>query len=161
AGTLLRIDLRDYKWSARTWDRLVSAYPYRVSTPEAPSSVLGLQQVLRADWFVTTAARPPLYHDLLQLPSTDRELERQLRVDVLANLQEDNVARAGFNGSGVSQNNRLIERHDASYGAYWRSYDFNDNSGRQNLFEHPLGPVPGQNSFVHAGGEILFNPPNG
>jgi hypothetical protein len=116
---------------------------------------------LRADWFVATASRPPLYHDLLQLPVSDRGLERLLQVDVLANLQEENVARAGFNDSGVSKNNRLIERHDAAYGAFWRSYDFAANTGRQSLFEHPLGPHTGETSFQHAGGEIIFHLPNG
>src|SRR5262249_14254475 len=108
-----------------------------------------------------TASRPPLYHDLLQLPATDRELERLLRVDVVADLEQQSAVRAGFNGSGVSRNNRLIERHEAAYRAYWRSYDFSDNTQRQNLFEPPLGPVPGQNSFVHAGGELLFHLPTG
>src|SRR5262249_2180977 len=28
-------------------------------------------------------------------------------------------------------------------------------------FDHPLGPQPGQNGFEHAGGEIIFNLPNG
>ena len=117
--------------------------------------------VLRADWFVATAARPPLYHDLLQLPTTDRGLERLLQVDVPGDIQEETVARAGFNGSGVSKNNRLIERHDAAYGAYWRSYDFADNTGRHNVFEHPLGPLTGATSFEPAGGEIIFHLPNG
>jgi WD40 repeat protein len=98
---------------------------------------------------------------LLQLPERNKALERQLGVDVLDNLQEGNVARAGFNGSSVSKNNRVIERHHANYGAYWRSYDFSENTERQNIFEHPLGPVPGQNGFLHAGGEIIFHLPNG
>jgi WD40 repeat protein len=158
AHTVLRIDLRDYRWNARSWDRLVAVYPYPL-----PGAAPGFdsRHLLRADWFVATASRPPLYYDLLQMPSTDRELERLLRVDVPTDIQEESVARAGFNGSGVSQNNRLIERHDAGYGAYWRSYDFSDNTGRQNLFERPLGPTPGQNAFVPAGGEIIFNLPNG
>src|SRR5262249_38050492 len=133
--TVLRIDLRHYQWNARVWDRLTAAYPYRRDTDLS---------VVRADWFLATASRPPLYRDFLQLPRIDRELERLLRVDVLADLQEETAVRAGFNGSGVSRNNRLIERHDAAFGAYWRSYDFSDNVERQNLFEHPLGPLPGQ-----------------
>src|SRR5207244_4177414 len=116
---------------------------------------------LRGDWFVATASRPPLYQDLLQLPPTDRALERLLQVDVPTNLKEETAARAGFNDSGVSKNNRLIERHDAAYGAYWRSYDFAENTGRQNLFEHPLGPQTGETSFQHAGGEMIFHLPNG
>ncbi|MFN4258080.1 MAG: c-type cytochrome domain-containing protein [Gemmataceae bacterium] len=163
--TILRLDLRAYQWNARLWDRIVALYPYRrdlgpwrdIFKAESGAEL----PVLRGDWFVATAARPPLYHDLLRLPSTDRELERQLRVEVLTNSDEGTAWRAGFNGSGVSKNNRLIERHDAAHGAYWRSYDFADNLARHNLFEHPLGPAPGQNSFEHAGGEIIFHLPNG
>src|SRR5262249_47113090 len=38
ARTVFRIDLRDYKWTARSWDRLVAAYPYRPAeeTADAP-----------------------------------------------------------------------------------------------------------------------------
>jgi WD40 repeat protein/mono/diheme cytochrome c family protein len=164
--TILRVDLRHYQWNARLWDRLLSVYPYRRpaegTDAHAITKATGCDlPVIRADWFVATVARPPLYHDFLQLPSSDRELERLLRVDVLADLREDTAVRAGFNGSGVSRNNRLLERHDAAHGAYWRSYDFSDNVERQNLFDHPLGPVPGQNSFTHAGGELIFHLPNG
>lgn len=164
--TVFRIDLRDLKWNARSWERLQAVYPYRTPSSGAAKTVAAATgselPPLRADWFVTTASRPPLYHDLLHLPGTDRQLERQLQVDVLADIQEESVARAGFTDSGVSKNNRLIERHDAGYGAYWRSYDFSDSLERQNLFQHPLGPVPAaQSAFVHAGGEIIFNLPNG
>jgi hypothetical protein len=61
----------------------------------------------------------------------------------------------------VAKNNRVIERHDGAHGAYWRSYDFSDNTGRQNIFERPLGPAPGPHGFRHAGGEIIFSLPNG
>ena len=29
--TIYRVDLRDYKWNARLWDRLAAAYPYKPS----------------------------------------------------------------------------------------------------------------------------------
>jgi WD40 repeat protein len=61
----------------------------------------------------------------------------------------------------VSKNNRLIERHDAAHGTLWRSYDFATNTGRQNLFEHPIGPNTGATSFQPAGGEMIFHLPNG
>ena len=105
---------------------------------------------LRADWFVAAAANPPLYHDLLQLPQTDRELEKELRVDVAENVRGERAMRAGFNGSGVSRNNRLIERHESAYGAYWKSYDFGGNTGRQNLFAFPLGPAEAQRGRLPA-----------
>src|SRR5262249_30738360 len=43
----------------------------------------------------------------------------------------------------------------------WKSYDFADNVGRRNLFEHPLGPGAQPSTFQHDGGEIIFNLPNG
>jgi mono/diheme cytochrome c family protein len=166
AKTIYRLDLRDYRWTARQWDRLATTYPYRLgdqSEAGRESAKLAGCDVpqVRGDWFVATASRPPFYYDFVQIPLTDRGLERLLQVDLLANLQDDNAMRAGFNGSGVARNNRLIERHDAVHGAYWRSYDFSDNTGRQNLFEHPLGPGNGANAFAQAGGEIIFNLPNG
>jgi WD40 repeat protein len=166
AETIYRIDLRDYQWNARLWDRILAFYPYRLpyNSAEAKACAVATGTELpyvRGDWFIATASRAPLYYDLLQLPTNERELERQLRVDVLSDIGEETALRAGFNDSGVSKNNRLIERHDAAFGAYWRSYDFSENLDRQNLFDHPLGPAPGQNSFVHAGGEIIFNLPNG
>jgi mono/diheme cytochrome c family protein len=166
AGTLLRLDLRDYKWTARQWDHLAAVYPYRAAeegeTAKAVATLTGAARShLRADWFVATASRPTFYQDFLQLPTSDRALERLLQVDVAADVQDDRVIRAGFNGSGVSRNNRVLQRHDAAYGAYWRSYDFSDNTGRQNVFEYPLGPFPGPRAFIPAGGEVIFSLPNG
>ena len=164
-ATILRIDLRAYKWTASQWERLATAYPYRMQTAVESklfNSYTGTEvAALRADWFVATAARPPFYHDLLQLPTSDRALERLVQVDIAADVQDDNIMRAGFNDSGVSKNNRLLERHDSTYGAFWRSYDFANNTGRQNLFEHPLGPNTGETSFQPAGGEMIFHLPNG
>lgn len=166
ARTVYRIDLRDYLWTAQTWTRLLFNYPhYLPQKGGTVKAIINATQTelpyLRADWFVATASRPPLYQDILQLPQTDRDLERLLRIDVPLNIQEERVARAGFNGSGIARHNRMIERHDSGYGAYWRSYDFSDNIDQQNLFDRPLGPNHGEKSFVHAGGEIIFNLPNG
>jgi WD40 repeat protein/mono/diheme cytochrome c family protein len=174
---VLRIDLRDFQWDANLWNRLLAEYPFGVFHDSATARACSVatatrMPVVRADWFVATASRPPLYQDLLQLPTNSAELERQLRVDVLVDLQQERVARAGFNGSGISRNNRLIERHDAVHGAYWRTYDFdavpqnlverqNLLPDRRNLFAYPLGPGIGENLFQHAGGEIIFNLPNG
>jgi mono/diheme cytochrome c family protein len=188
-ATVLCIDLRDYKWDEKTWDLIQAANPYNPSPDSAPGrNVLGDPyrgefsltgvftsikdsikdsisfrsqfQHVRGDWFVFAASRPPLYHEVLQLPKTDRELEKRLELDVALDIEQERVARAGFNGSGVSRNNRLIERHESSYGAYWKSYDFSENADRKNLFEHPLGPG-GDQGFTHDGGEIIFSLPNG
>jgi WD40 repeat protein/mono/diheme cytochrome c family protein len=162
--TVFRIDLRWYRWTARNWDRLVARYPYTIENDSlrAAARLAGTElPLIRGDWFVATASSASFYHDFLNLPGTDRALERQLQVDVRANIDEHSVSRAGFNGSGVARNNRVLERHDTPLGAYWRSYDFRENTGRQNLFERPLGPLPGPHAFVAAGGEIIFHLPNG
>ena len=109
---------------------------------------------MHADWFVAQASLPPLYHDLLSLPLTDRELETRLEVDVAQNLLSAPGVRVWRDNSGVSNNNRVIERHRSRYGAYWKSYDFAGSVGTQNIFTHPL-------SFTHDGGEVVFNLPNG
>src|SRR6185369_8997775 len=82
-------------------------------------------------------------------------------VNVAENIRQERVVRAGFNGSGVSRNNRLLERHESGSTVYWRSYDFAANTGRQNLFAHPLGPGGGDSDFRPDGGEIIFTLPNG
>jgi hypothetical protein len=164
--TIYGIDLRDYQWTSRIWDEVLFENPfgldYKTDTEKKlRESTQTRLPYVRADWFVHTAARPPLYHEILQLPKTDLALEQQLRVDVAENIRQDRVTRAGFNGSGVSRNNRLIERHESPYGAYWKSYDFAGNARDKNLFASPLGPGAGPHEFRHDGGEIIFNLPNG
>ncbi len=145
--TLFRIDLRDLGWSDATWDTVRASYPYGVARGRVP-------EALRADWFVATASRAPLYHVLLGLPDTEAELARRLGIDLATDISRAEVARAAFNRSGVSVNNRVIERHATRFGALWRSYDFASSIGRENVFEHPL-------DFQPAGGEIIFNLPDG
>ncbi len=178
AKVLLRIDLRDSMWYANLWNRVLIEYPYGILHDTATTRAVAVatatrMPVVRADWFIATASRAPLYYDLLQMPTAAAELERLLRVDVLTNLQQDRAIRAGFNGSGISRNNRLIERHDAIHGALWKSYDFEEvpqnlvgeRQGaipdRRNLFAYPLGPGFTENTFQHAGGEMIFHLPNG
>ncbi|MCA9078339.1 MAG: SUMF1/EgtB/PvdO family nonheme iron enzyme [Planctomycetaceae bacterium] len=163
--TLFRIDLRNYRWSTETWDKIAKRNPYDVryqtdSAEFAYQITQTDQPVVRADWFVAVASVPPLYNDILELPDTDRELEAILEVDVDSNIERGLALRAGFNNSGVSQNNRMIERHETEFGAYWKSYDFSGNAGRKNLFANPLGPK-GDDAFEHDGGEMIFNLPNG
>lgn len=156
--TVYRIDLRDYNWTAAVWNQLIAAYPYGVRSQDSEliSVLSGVRlPYLRADWFASTASAPPLYHELLGLPHTLTELERLLGVDTSRNLlEEKNVARAGIRASGVSQNNRVLERHASPYGAYWKSFDFQNSLDNQNIFRDPL-------RFNAAGGEIIFNLPNG
>ena len=162
--TIFYIDLRHYEWDVKSdkWYKIEQAYPYGVQLKSSTYTTLCRETdcelpFVRADWFIATASLPPLYHEILDLPETDWELETRLEVNVAENLKNApgvRVWRAGFNESGVSVNNRIVERHKSRYGAYWKSYDFAGNIGTQNIFTHPL-------NFTYDGGEIIFNLPNG
>ena len=172
AQTIFYIDLRRYEWNNITtdvWTQIEQVYPYNIAfDPETQEGLLeklthlqtetgSTVPFVHVDWFLATASLPPLYHDILGLPQTDRVLEAQLEVNVASNIRNApgiDVWRAGFNDSGVSSNNRVVERHTSRYGAYWKSYDFAGSVGSQNIFTHPL-------DFTHDGGEIIFNLPNG
>src|SRR5205823_12880982 len=81
------------------------------------------------------------------------ELEKMLGVNPALETPRD-VARGGLRNSGIALNNRVVERHIARYGAYWRSYDFRGSQGEQNIFRDPV--------TLHAnGGEFIFSLPNG
>ncbi len=169
--TVFYIDLRKYEWDVRNeaWTQIEQVYPYQM-TFDAPTQtqlkekLTLLQQetnsevpFVNVDWFIATASLPPLYNNILALPETANELEESLDVSVTQNLQNApgiRVWRAGFNDSGVSRHNRVVERHTSSHGAYWKSYDFAGSAESQNIFTHPL-------DFIHDGGEIIFNLPNG
>ncbi len=169
AETVLRIDLRDFRWDEKVWQAILAEYPYGLAHETAMAKAVYAATAcelpyVRADWFVFAASKPPLYHSVLQLPATDRELEAKLQIDVAGNIRRDLVARAAFNGSGVSlENNRMIERHesDLTNGAYWKSYDCAESKGPKNFFSHPVGPGKEPFDFQHDGGEIIFNLPNG
>ncbi|MXV76604.1 hypothetical protein F4Z99_20345, partial [Candidatus Poribacteria bacterium] len=171
AQTIFHIDLRRYEWNTTTevWPQIEQAYPYSIDfDPETQAGLLEKLTQLQTetgstvpfvhiDWFLATASLPPLYHDILDLPQTDGALETQLAVNVESNIRNApgiDVWRAGFNDSGVSRHNRVVERHTSRYGAYWKSYDFAGSAESQNIFTYPL-------DFTHDGGEIVFNLPNG
>ena len=169
--TIFYIDLRRYQWDIRNeaWTQIEREYPYSIEFD--PETQAGLHEKLthlrtemdcevpfvHVDWFLANASLPPLYHDILDLPETDQELEAQLGVNVTRNINSApgvRVWRAGFLKSGVSGYNRVVERHTSDHGAYWKSYDFAGDSDVQNIFIHPL-------TFRHDGGEVVFHLPNG
>jgi serine/threonine-protein kinase len=178
------VDVRKLGWDdGDQWGRTILAnYPYGLRFDEDKDPKLAAlaksvyadagtkSPYVRGDWFLATASRPPLYHDLLRLPKNARELEDQLKVNVQTDFLNNRLKRAGLLNSGVAvqKQNRLIERHDLGVhpGAYWKSYDFRPGADKSDLFRLPLGPAFAGNpfpqlAFVHSGGEIIFNLPNG
>ncbi|MFT5526991.1 MAG: hypothetical protein ACI9HK_004973, partial [Pirellulaceae bacterium] len=178
-GVVFRIDLAELGWSDKhLWDDIQRTYPYGLrldvhpdqkfrSIAEAVYRDTGTRlPLIRADWFIDTASRPPLYTRFLDLPGTVREMENRLGVDVENDFLHGQLHRAGFSESGVSQSNRLVDRHPSKAGAYWKSFDFGSSEGRANLFRFPLGPHFSRNphndfAFQADGGEMIFSLPNG
>ncbi len=168
--TIFYIDLRYYEWeNSDAWTHIEQEYPYHLSFEGSDQTeikdTLTLLQMnmdcdvphVHIDWFIANASLPPLYHDILDLPETDSELEQRLNVDVadnIINAPGRKVWRAGFNDSGVSNNNRVVERHASLYGAYWKSYDFAASVGKKDIYTFPT-------AFDHDGGEVVFSLPNG
>jgi mono/diheme cytochrome c family protein len=175
-GMLARVDIRDLKWSDAQWDGIVAEYPLGYSPASDPvlkalAADTGTDlPIMRVDWFMANASRPKLYHALLQLPEKIDELEKTIGVDANEDIKRRRVVRSGIDAgaSGVSDHNRMLERHDAPQGGYyWKSYDFAASREDQNLKRHPHGPeaiepLPeGLESFKHNGGEMIFSLPNG
>lgn len=167
-------------FSPRAWDTLLrttsNIYPYAISPHSDPmldalAKGVGDQvPIIRADWFTRFASESPYYDVLLQLPNHIQRIERRLNVDVQSNIFNQRVIRAGFDQgeSGVSDNNRMLERHElANGGYYWKSYDFATSDGLGSLLAHPDGPnewghtASGTEAFEHDGGEMIFSLPNG
>jgi hypothetical protein len=163
-ASILRINLADIGWTAQEWEAVLVVYPYSMQPAGAASDAIAKATqtpiaAIRADWFVYAASQPPLYDDVMRLPNSFFELARDQNVNVEANIRNFVAQRAGFQRSGVSQNNRMIERHGSRNGYLWTSYDFAGNRGNQDLFAFPLGP--GAGGFQHDGGETIFSLPNG
>ncbi len=114
--------------------------------------------IVRVDWFLASASRAPLYHELLKLPNSMAELESRLFVKIDDDRKNGRTARVGLTGSTVTPQGRVIERHDSAFGAMWKTFDFAD---RQDVRTRPLGPGDGPHDFRSGGGEALFELPNG
>lgn len=173
AGTVVKIDLRQYDLTAAEWNRITTGYPYtnqlsRLNRWANLQTLSGASiPVVRADWFIQQVTQPVLYKELLEIPDNIVDLETRIGVNSANNIRTANVLRAGLEDSGVSHSNRVIERHQSSFGAYWKSYDFANSNGTKDIFRNPLGPLNsgianiGQIEFVHDGGEMIFTLPNG
>lgn len=179
--TIFRFRPDKLSWRFEIWNELVKENPYQVEVDHPVTRLLSkaIDQTpvpyMRADWFAFTTSRSPNYEKILRLGSTAADLEntlhedkeRQIKFSAKRNIEQGKVARAGFRGSiapqgsKVSTNNRMIERHETRDGAYWRSYDFNGNAGDKDLFKNPLSPGEGKTAFNHAGGEVIFHLENG
>ncbi len=174
-GTLLRIDLRDYGWNESKWDLVQKKNPYSIefTSPTAKGiyeKTLAVYPDVRGDWFVFSASKPPLYHDLLDLPGGDnapgaeKKLAKLLGVDSDTSRNVNEHFSVGVRQSGVSINNRAYHRSPTVdpkdskrvIGYFYSSDDFSSSDGNQSIFAHPgdyqknggefIGSIPKENS---------------
>jgi hypothetical protein len=178
-GLVLRIDMKNYEWSADQWKSIERTYPYildhwqlggtsRQLMTQLVQATGTATPIVRGDWMVSQMSIPPLYNVFMSLPESSQALEKILNISVENNVATgNNVIRWAFASSGVSQHNRMIERHQVGGdGYYWKSYDFDGDEGEKDIRKNPLGlgvqkAPPAKDSFKHAGGEIIFSLPNG
>lgn len=177
-NSLWAVDIRELGWdkapfqsedgktlALNLFDLVLLEYPYgsTLATPESEQlktefRVLAEQvrpiPFIRVDWFVSTALQPPLYNDLLGLPRTLNEFSALFGVNIEENIERGVAKRAGMAVSGVSRNNRVVERHPGRYGYFWASADYSTSRGSDSIFRDP-------NDLKPAGGEFIAALPNG
>lgn len=148
---LFRIDEREIGWEGDgvdVWEELMKAYPYGVSYQgqfDAGRDLVALTRtripIANGDWFARHASLPPLYEDVLDIPSTIDAFYEQFGgiSDIAADFDQDRVDCAGMDGQQtlVSNFNRVICRHDSLQGYCWESFDFAAQVGQKNVFASP------------------------
>jgi serine/threonine-protein kinase len=176
--TIFRIDIRDYDWDRQidleddgivdfddAWLAIVDGvgeYAVEFTGDQADDLVQDTQTAvpfLPVNAFVQFTELDDLYYALIGARANlfDFELD-VLGIDTEAEIADDNLLRAGFSNSGVSKQERVLNRFDqntASGYAYWISFDFdNEAAGNESIYQDPI-------DFNFAGGEAIFNLPNG
>jgi hypothetical protein len=154
--TVYRIELEDHGWDAATWQRLVAGYPYRIRydgdswlfpfrgdlDDEIRDDTATAVPYVHGDWLVWAAMRPPLYHELLELPGTIEELEDQLGIDTAAATADERVGRTGIVRSGVSTASRMIARFALpGRGVLWTSCDVAGRGRGETILDEPVDPI--------------------
>jgi serine/threonine-protein kinase len=124
--------------------------------------------------FTSFAQQGDLYYALINARANLFDFEREvLLIDTQAEIDDNNLMRAGFSNSGVSKQDRVLNRFDSGVAAgqsYWISFDFDGGNGNgtvngvsngfefnvanESIYADPLG-------FAFAGGEAIFSLPNG
>jgi hypothetical protein len=110
------------------------------------------------DSMLDQAAIGNLYYAIVGIDVTqtlDVFVSDVLGIDVVANLENEELIRAGTTRSRISRQDRLIEGHQIEDrpGVFYQSFDFNDDQN-ESIFSNPFG-------FNEGGREAIFTLPNG
>jgi hypothetical protein len=125
---------------------------------DARDDALTSVPVMFLDSMLDVAAIGNLYYAIIDVDVTqtlDTFVLDTLGIDVQANIDNEDVVRAGTTKSRISRQDRLIEGHEIEEraGVYYQSFDFNDVQN-ESIFQNPFG-------FNEGGREAIFTLPNG
>jgi mono/diheme cytochrome c family protein len=171
--TLFRIDMRKLQWDreiivdgvafADVWEAIIDANEYAVpfvgqDADVAREDALTDVPVMFLDSMLDQAAIGNLYYGIIGIDLTqtlDVFVSDVLGIDVVANLEDEDLIRAGTTKSRISRQDRLVEGHQIEDrpGVYYQSFDFNDDQN-ESIFQNPFG-------FNEGGREAIFTLPNG
>jgi len=189
AQTIYRIDIRDYNWDRQidlkddgtilfddAWDAIVDgvgAYAVPFTGDQADDLVEDAATevpFMPVNAFIQATEFGDLYYSLIGAKANLFVFEQDvLKIDTKAEIADDNLLRGGFSNSGVSKQERVLNRFDqgtAGGYAYWISFDFDGGSGNEannglvlglaneSIYQNPI-------DFKFTGGEAIFNLPNG
>jgi hypothetical protein len=171
--TLYRIDLRDIQWNRSitvegetftdVWEAIAAANTYAVAfegdaADDARADAATEIPVMFLDSMLDVAMIGNLYYAIIDVDvnqSLDVFVSDRLDIDVAANLDNEELVRAGTTKSNISRQDRLIEGHEMGIraGVYYQSFDFADVQN-ESIFQNPFG-------FNEGGREAIFTLPNG
>jgi mono/diheme cytochrome c family protein len=173
AETLYRFDLRDLQWNRSitvegetftdVWEAIAAANTYAVpfegdAADDARADAATEIPVMFLDSMLDVAMIGNLYYAIIDVDvnqSLDAFVSDRLGIDVAANLDNEELVRAGTTQSNISRQDRLIEGHEMVVrpGIYYQSFDFADVQN-ESIFQNPFG-------FNEGGREAIFTLPNG
>jgi mono/diheme cytochrome c family protein len=193
--TIFRVDIRDYNWDRDIdleddgivdfqdgWEAIIAnpdtkafAVEYQGdNADDLKADANTLVPFLPVNVFIQATEFGALYYSLIGGKANLFDFERDvLKIDTVAEIADDNLMRAGFENSGVSKQERVLNRFDSGVSGnlnYWISFDFDGGLGNgdvggvtngfeinvanQSIYDQPL-------DFAFAGGEAIFSLPNG
>lgn len=159
-GKVIRIDTRYYEpnITPHAWEKkIIPGYPYAYVSEDDKLYNFYVEKInkyayserafVRCDWLVKQTGEDPVYSQILQLPKTQFEVERDiLKVNVEKDILGGYAKRGSVARSGVTNYPRLLDKFEFDFvgggdpGLYWRTYDFNGDKGTRNIYGFPFGP---------------------
>ena len=167
-GLIYRIDLRDFEWDRAisvngenfndVWEAIAGNNQYAVAfagdvADDVVADAGTTVPFMFADSVADVAMVGNLYYAIIGVDvaqTLDTFILDVLEIDVVANLADEELIRAGTSESVLSRQDTVVERHEieARAGAFWQRFDFDDNAN-ESIFQDPFG-------FEETGREAIF-----